>query len=48
MAEVINEVDDILANQSEQIKKLHDIVNKAFQEEELIVDNLAHPATGNS
>ena len=43
MAEVTNEVDDILANQSEQIKKLHTIVTKAFEEEELIVDNLAHP-----
>jgi len=43
MAEVINEVDDILANQNEQIKKLHDIVTKAFAEEQLIVDNLAHP-----
>ena len=43
MAEIMNEVDDILANQSEQINKLHAIVNKAFQEEELIIDNLAHP-----
>jgi len=43
MPEIMNEVDDILANQSEQINKLHAIVNKAFQEEELIIDNLAHP-----
>jgi uncharacterized membrane protein len=43
MAEKLKEVDDILDNQDEQLKKLHDIVNKAFTEEALIIDNLAHP-----
>lgn len=43
MADKLKEVDDILDNQDEQLKKLHNIVNKAFKEEALIIDNLAHP-----
>ncbi len=43
MAETLKDVDDILDNQNEQLKKLHSIATKAFQEEELIIDNLAHP-----
>lgn len=43
MTETLDEIDHILNNQSEQLTKLHAIANKAFQEEELIVDNLTHP-----
>lgn len=43
MPDITDNVDEILINQEGQLKKLHDIVTKAFKEEELIVDNLAHP-----
>jgi len=37
------EISSILATQTEHIKKLHEIVQKAVDEEKLITDNLLHP-----
>lgn len=38
-----NEIDQLLNQNSEHIKKLHDIVKKTMEEEGLIIDNLLHP-----
>jgi uncharacterized membrane protein len=39
----MNENDQLLNQNNEHLKKLHEIVKKTLQEEELIIDNLLHP-----
>jgi uncharacterized membrane protein len=39
----ITDVDSIARSQEEQIKKLHDLVENAIKEEELIIEQLKHP-----
>ena len=39
----IDDIDSLNASQDEQIKKLHEIVEDAINEEALIIDNLKHP-----
>ncbi|HTN46547.1 MAG TPA: DUF1003 domain-containing protein [Flavipsychrobacter sp.] len=38
-----NETDKLLYQNNEHLKKLHEIVKKTLEEEELIIDNLLHP-----
>lgn len=38
-----SDINEMLSDQSEQVKKLHEIVKKALSEEKLIVNNLLHP-----
>lgn len=38
-----SELDDLLQAKNENLKKLQDIVKKAINEEELIIENLLHP-----
>lgn len=38
------EIRELINQGDENIKKLHDIVQKSFEEEQLIVDHLVHPA----
>lgn len=40
-----NQIDQLLADENEQLTKLHQIVAEAIREQELIVDNLLHPPT---
>ncbi len=39
-----NEIRQMLLDEDEQLKRLHDIVSKTIEEEGLIVENLLHPA----
>lgn len=40
-----NEIKNLIDSEDEQLKKLQEIVKKAIQEEQLIVNNLLHPPT---
>ncbi len=39
------EIDQLLNEQNEHIKKLHSIVNQTIKEEKLIIDSLLNPPT---
>ncbi|WP_341839703.1 DUF1003 domain-containing protein [Chitinophaga caseinilytica] len=43
MEQVEKEITGMIGQSNEQVKKLHDIVQKTMEEEELIVNNLLHP-----
>lgn len=40
-----NDIKDLMKSEDVQLKKMHEIVKKAIEEEQLIVNNLLHPPT---